>query len=398
VLDRSLALLRNGYPYLAHVRSRAGAAAPDVRLFGRRTTVVSGPAGVRLFYNEAVMRRRRAIPRPLLHTLFGRGAVHGLDDVEHRHRKGLFLELLTPDAATEIAKIADELWRARPGNAPLDPVTAFPAAVDVHCAAACRWAGVPPAATDRKLAADLAAIVDGFGSAGRRQLGAWRARRRVDKWARRFVARVRGRHLDVPEGSALARVARYRGPDGKPLPVRVAAVELINLLRPTVAVAYFVAFAAHALTADAALRARLAGGDEQDLAAFADEVRRYYPFVPMLAARVRHATRFQRRVLPRGRRVLLDVYGTLHDPAHWPDPDAFDIDRFRSGPVDPDAFVAQGGGNPATGHRCPGEGVATELIEIATRWLLDSGQLEAASTRIPLDRMPTRPEYLDSGD
>jgi fatty-acid peroxygenase len=95
--------------------------------------------------------------------------------------------------------------------------------------------------------------------------------------------------------------------------------------------------------------------------------------------------------------VLLDVYGTLHDPALWPDPDAFDLDRFRARPIDADVFVPQGGGNPATGHRCPGEGCTVELIKVAARWLVESKALARTPTRIRLERVPARPEYVDSG-
>jgi hypothetical protein len=41
------------------------------------------------------------------------------------------------------------------------------------------------------------------------------------------------------------------------LPLRIAAVELINVLRPTVAISWYIAFAAHALHANAECRQRL---------------------------------------------------------------------------------------------------------------------------------------------
>ncbi len=73
--------------------------------------------------------------------------------------------------------------------------------------------------------------------------------------------------------------------------------------------------------------------------------------------------------VPRGGVVVLDVYGTLHDPAHWEDPDEFRPERFLAGPVDPDLLVPQGGGDLATGHRCPGEDVVLAMLVVALRVL-----------------------------
>jgi fatty-acid peroxygenase len=48
--------------------------------------------------------------------------------------------------------------------------------------------------------------------------------------------------------------------------------------------------------------------------------------------------------MPRGGLVILDVYGTNHDPRHWPDPQRFDPQRFPNAPVNPDTLMPQGGG------------------------------------------------------
>src|SRR3954451_129949 len=218
VPERGAALLRAGYPYLLRLRREWQAPTLELRLLGRRTTVLSGAQGVALFYDEAIMRRRGALPRPLLHLLFGRGAVHGLDDLEDKHRKALFLRRLRPAAAAESAATASQLWQARPAERPLDPVAAFDDAVEVHCAAVCRWAGVLAALVDRRLGGDLAAIVDGFGSVGARQLRAQRARRRVNRWARRLVRRARRREVTVDTERALAIIAAATESNGKPMP------------------------------------------------------------------------------------------------------------------------------------------------------------------------------------
>ena len=47
--DRTIELLRQGYPWAGRLRD--GAAAVPTRLLGRRAVVVGGPAGVRRFYD-----------------------------------------------------------------------------------------------------------------------------------------------------------------------------------------------------------------------------------------------------------------------------------------------------------------------------------------------------------
>jgi fatty-acid peroxygenase len=86
--------------------------------------------------------------------------------------------------------------------------------------------------------------------------------------------------------------------------------------------------------------------------------------------------------------VLLDVYGSLHDPGQWSEPEKFVMGRFLDARPDPFGYLPQGGG-PPEGHRCPGERVAVELIKVATRVLLDVKPSDGYL--IPLRRMPTRP-------
>jgi fatty-acid peroxygenase len=95
--------------------------------------------------------------------------------------------------------------------------------------------------------------------------------------------------------------------------------------------------------------------------------------------------------LPRGRRVLLDVYGTLHDPAVWSEPERFDPGRFLAVEPDPFTFIPQGGGDPHQGHRCPGERLAIELIKTAAEVLVARMPEHCDTYVIPLDRFPTRP-------
>lgn len=109
--------------------------------------------------------------------------------------------------------------------------------------------------------------------------------RRLEAWAGRVIADVRAAPPPAAPAPAAA-VAHHRDHRGPPLPLRVAAVELLNLVRPVVAIANYVAFAALALERRPDWRPRLAAGDVGDREAFAHEVR-LFPFAPFVGSRVR---------------------------------------------------------------------------------------------------------------
>jgi fatty-acid peroxygenase len=165
------------------------------------------------------------------------------------------------------------------------------------------------------------------------------------------------------------RAARIEEAQRGLLPSRVAAVELLNVLRPTVAVAAWIVFAALALHSHAAMRARLADGDERFAEAFVQEVRRVYPFFPGVIARARTEFEWRGYRFPGGCMTILDLYGTDHDARAWDDPLHFHPERFLDAPPDPYAFVPQGGGDERVHHRCPGERVAVRLTMLAAQRL-----------------------------
>lgn len=401
--ERSVLLARPGYLFTASLteaerRRLYGEGAVAIRLLGRPALLVTGAEGVRFFYDESRLMRLRAVPAPIALSLFGSGAVHGLDDADHRHRKELFLAALTEPALDRLTDIAQRRlerritqWEASGGG------EVFANAVDVFGSSIIEWAGIDePDAQKSRHARWLSEIVDGFGTVGRPYARAALARRRCDRWAADLVRRERETHA-APADSWLSRVARFEDADGQPLPERTAAVELLNILRPTVAVAWLASFAALALVEHPQWRERIrdevATGGSAVAEAFCHEVRRYYPFVPVLAARAKDDTEFAGHRIAAGQRVLLDVHGTNHG-ADWEDPWAFRPERFLDvDPCDVEAFVPQGGGPRETGHRCPGEGVANRLLELTVRALAtrDSLDLPAQDRTYSARRMPTRP-------
>jgi fatty-acid peroxygenase len=395
--DRTLSLARLGYQFSDWIarHSPASATAIPLRLLGRRSLLLRGADGVALFYDEQRVRRIGALPGPVAHTLYGKGAVHALDDEEHRDRKRLFLEVTRPELVADLAERAARAWdveterwlRSRQG-------TVFPSAVRALGTAVQEWAGVGGTpVVMRKRARDLIQIVDGVGSPGPSWVRARLARRRADRWAMRLIEEIRSGRRRPPPTSAAHVMAWAVDASGELLPTRTAAVELLNVLRPTVAVSYFVVFAAIELEANPDLNDECATGDPAALRMFAEEVRRTSPCVPLIGGRSRCPFAWQGHRVREGDRLVLDVYGTNRDPSAWADGDTFDPGRFRAhGELARPDFVPQGGGRVDTGHRCPGEGISVSLLELMIlRMARLDWRIHPDDHPVSLQRMPARP-------
>ncbi|MFI0240237.1 cytochrome P450 [Streptomyces sp. NPDC016845] len=415
LVPESLALLTEGYAWLPDLLRAENDTALNLRVLGKPALAVRGPEAVRFFYDEQHVRRHGALPGPVLSTLFGHGAVHTLDGDAHRSRKAFFLPLLEDDAVTGAAEHIVAAWdEAVPRWAARPQVVLFDAVARVITTGVCRWAGVPLAEGDEEqLARDLSAMVDGFATAGPRHFRARRARTRQEKRFAGLIEAVRSGVVEAPPGSVLDRVCRHRDTSGDTsgdmsgetagdsaagdvLAPRVAAVELLNVIRPTVALSWFVAFAAHALHRRPENRERLASGlrsgDTAFATAFAHEVRRFYPFAPFLGGQAVTDLTWQGRTVPAGGLVLLDVYGQNHDERLYKDPYAFRPGRFLDHPPARDELIPQGGADARTGHRCPGEAMTVGILEtLAQRLAALEYRVPPQDLTIPLNRIPTRP-------
>ncbi|MEV6847820.1 cytochrome P450 [Actinoplanes sp. NPDC051411] len=387
-IDQSLLFTLKGYAWLPDLRRRANGRPVPLRVLGQRAVAIGGPEAARFFYAEGNLQRHTALPHPVVATLFGRGAVHTLDGPAHRHRKAMFVDLLTGDGVDRLAALAEEefeaaarRWRGGP------EVSLFDETARIIAAAVTRWAGVPETQRDpAALPADLLAMVDGFASLGPRHARALAARRRRESWLAAIIEDVRREH---GPRSPLTSIAHHRE-DGRLLDPRTAAVEVLNVIRPATAVTWLVTFAAHALDQWPHLRNHLERGDYAR--AFAHEVRRFYPFTPFLGGRATRDLRLPGARVDAGTLVLLDVYGQHHDERVWPEPYAFCPERFLGRPIGEFELIPQGGGDPRTGHRCPGEQITIALLSALARKLaaLDY-YLPPQRTGIDLGRVPARP-------
>ncbi|WP_137122275.1 cytochrome P450 [Segeticoccus rhizosphaerae] len=394
--DQTLSMLRRGYTFRSSVFGHGDDRdAVVIRFLGQPTLFVTGETGARLFYDDSRLTRVDAAPAAAGNLIFGRGGVQGLEGEAHQARRRLFLDVLDREGVARLTDVVRRRWQeaqyhwVAAGHASLHG-----AAVEVLGRSALEWAGVD-APDPVRTAHDLAAIIDGFGSIGLRNLRGRLARRRCEQLARDAVATARrtAPATGIRARSPLQAVAHAREADGSLLDLRVAGVELLNLLRPIVAVAWFVDFAAIALAKHPRWRARVStAGSDADRTAFVHEIRRYYPLAPLLAARAKKEFSFAGSTVQPGQRVLLDIIGINHDPRLWNAPWRFEPERFlRRVPGEYD-FVAQGGGPFATGHRCPGEPTTVALLEELARALADLPfHISRAELSFPAHRVPTRP-------
>jgi fatty-acid peroxygenase len=394
--DSTLGLLRDGYEFISKRARRFGSDAFAARFFMNDVVCATGVDAAREFYDPEFFERAGVMPGRITHTLIGEDGVQGLDGQAHAHRKAAFMSLMTPENIANLVRITGRRWDTAIHRwQDASQVELFRESQFVLCRAACAWAGVPLANFEvTARTRDLAAMVDAFGGVGwRNWRGRW-ARTRSELWIRSMIERVRGRTFTAPPDSALAAWTWRRDENGNLLPSKVAAVDLLNLLRPIVAVSYYVAFAAAALIKHPEYRRRLRAGEKGLEERFAHEVRRFYPFAPFVGARTKiafdSATGYR---LPQQQLVILDLYGTNHDPRLWQEPERFLPERFNTRAIGAFDYVPQGGGDPSIGHRCAGEWITIALLRQAVRMLAQgiSFDVPEQDLSFSLARMPTYP-------
>lgn len=394
-LDNSLALMREGYLFIGNRINRYQSDLFEARLLGQKVICMSGEEAAKVFYDRERFQRNGAAPKRVQKTIFGVNAIQTMDGDAHIHRKLLFMSLMTPLHQNRLAKLTMDQWQASVSNwKTADKVVLFDEAKNILCRIASQWAGVPLKESEvNERADDFSSMVDAFGAVGPRHWKGRTARTKTEEWIRGVIDDVRTGKLITEEGSALYAMAFHRDLDGSMLDTQMAAVELINVLRPIVAISTFITFTALALHEHPDYKEKLQSGDNDELEMFAQEVRRYYPFGPFLGARVRKDFIWKQCEFQEGMLVLLNMYGTNHDPRVWDNPYEFQPERFKDWNGRLFDFIPQGGGDPAEGHRCPGEGITIEIMKTCLDFLVNKIEFDVPEQDLSysLIKMPTLP-------
>lgn len=373
--------LHHGYNFIHHTCLQHGAKVFALPLLGEDILCFSGAEAAEVFYDPHKLERRNTVLR-ILRT--PDGAAHG-------RRKKMFMSF---ERIQQLTSLVAKCWEQETGRWEMKPSVALHArAREVFCRAACAWSGVPLREEEVALRADdLYAMVDAFEAVGWRHRRGRQARKRIEAWITNVVVQYRN-GAGVEPHTPLHIIAMHRDAGGGLQDSRVAAAELINLIRPIVAIATPVTFAALALHDYPYCAERVRAGDADYIDCFIQEVRRFYPFAPFVGARAKEQFVWQGYTFPRGALVLLDIYGTNHDADKWYLPWQFDPGRFFRWDGDPFDYIPQGDGSNLIDHRSAGEAVTAEVMKVTLLHLTRKIVYTVPDQDLSLDltRIPTLP-------
>ncbi|BAK15372.1 cytochrome P450 [Solibacillus silvestris StLB046] len=372
-IDHSLNLLREGYLYILNRRQSFHSDLFETRLLGKKAVCMGGKEAADLFYDNSKFKRAGVAPNRVAETLFGKKGVQTLDGDAHKHRKKMFMSIMSQDRLKKMNEIAAKQWdTALTKWQQMDDVVLYEEALEIMCRSACEWAGVPVEEKDmKKLADDFRAMFESATAIGPSHWAGRHARNRVEKWMGNLIDQVREGKLNPEEGTALYTFSWHRDLEGNLLDPEVASVEVINILRPIVAIAVYITFSALAAHHYPEERKKLQSGNEKNTQMFVQEVRRFYPFFPFAAAEVKADFTWKDYTFEKGTLTLLDLYGTNHDTNIWGNPEVFQPSRFENWDGSPFSFIPQGGGDYYLGHRCAGEWVTIEMMKVSLDFLVN---------------------------
>lgn len=394
-VDHTLTFLREGYAFIGKGCDRFGQDMFRARLMLRSVVCARGTEAARLLYDPELFTRRKAMPATVLRLLQDKGSVQLMDDADHRHRKALFTSLLmTDEAERSLVSIFENEWRrALMEWQAQDRISLLDEANLVLTRTACRWIGLDLVeGQDRRMAKALHLMIEAAGQFGPRVLGALWRRRTMEVYLTRVIGECRLRA--IPADSPLMVVALFRDRDGELLTPEQAAVELLNILRPIVAIGRYIMFTAVALNDQPLWYAHIRGAPEPAQVAFVEEVRRFYPYFPAVGGIVRRRFECGGHVFAPGSWMLLDLHASCRHHATFPRPDQFDPRRSCSWQTQGFDLIPQGAGQVMRTHRCPGERLTVAVMRRALAFLTEemSFTVPEQDLRMPPSRIPARPK------
>ena len=380
--------LDEGYLLLSELRKEANAPVVKARLLNKEVIAIYGKEAAKKFYDPRNFKREGAMPKIVLKTLFGENGVQTLDGQAHEHRKTIFMDLMTPKRMEEYHRILDKNLTQK---------------LDVLFRSICEWAGIDLSQLTKKEVDQLAeyqiSMISSAVTNPATHIKGIDNRKKSEKWAQSLIENARINPVAGKEDVALYAFAKATDDHGELLPIDVAAVELLNVIRPTVALTVWIALMGHALFSRPDIYQRLHAEFDQLQDSFIQEMRRYYPFFPMLPAFAIQDVEVDGYLIPKDSWVVLDLYGTNHDDRMIETPEVFRISRYlgKEKHISYDEeyeMIAQGGGEFKTMHRCAGEWITLHTLRVFSDQLVNKYQFSIPEQdwSIPMNQFPTYPK------
>lgn len=394
-IDNSLFLLLEGYLFIQNRCMKYKTDIFQTRLLGQKAICMTGEDAAKVFYNNNYLERKDAAPKRIQKTLTGQNGVQGLDQIAHTNRKQMFLSIMTPENLKVVIDYTTKQWETSSRKWNNKNIVLFDEAQIIMCQVACRWAGVPLQNNEiEKRASDLGKMIDGFGAVGPRYWQGRCARKRSEKWIRDMITKIRSKQLYPKKNSAAYTIAWHHDEHNKLLSTQIAAVELLNIVRPIVAIATYITFSTLAMYEFPECHKKLLLKDDVYKQMFVQEVRRFFPFTPYVAGRAKKNFIWKQYKIKKGTLILLDIYGTNHDKRLWKNPYEFNPERFRHYTDDAFSFMPQGGGDYSKGHRCAGELLTIEVMKASLDFIANHLTYKVPKQNLcyPLSRIPTLPK------
>ena len=394
--------LDEGYLLLSELRKEANAPVVKARLLNKEVIAIYGKEAAKKFYDPQNFKREGAMPKIVLKTLFGENGVQTLDGQAHEHRKTIFMDLMTPKRMEEYHRILDKNLTQK-----LDQQQGefelFDLAKDVLFRSICEWAGIDLSQFSKKEVDQLAeyqiSMISSAVTNPATHIKGIDNRKKSEKWAQSLIDNARINPVAGKDDVALYAFAKATDGHGELLPIDIAAVELLNVIRPTVALTVWIALMGHALFSRPDIYQRLHAEFDQLQDSFIQEMRRYYPFFPMLPAFAKKDVEVDGYLIPKDSWVVLDLYGTNHDNRTIETPEVFRISRYlgKEKHISYDEeyeMIAQGGGKFEAMHRCAGEWITLHTLRVFSDQLVNKYQFSIPEQdwSIPMNQFPTYPK------
>lgn len=393
-IDHSISLLNEGYEFIQSRSEKMGTNVFETRILGRKAICMIGEEAAQIFYDPARFQRNGAAPNRVKETLFGENSVQTLDDEEHRNRKAMLMSVMTADKLDELMELMKMQWEKSLDKwSKMDQIIFYEEIKELLCEVAFKWVGSPLNEKDvPKITKELAAMFESAASIGPTHWMGRIFRNNTEKMIHQLVVDMREGKIKFSPETILHQFAFHRDADGELLDPKIVAVEIINMLRPIVAISIYINFSLLALHQFPEQVEKLRSFDDYPKM-FVQEVRRFYPFFPFVAAKVREDFTWNGNQFTKGTLTLLDLYGTNHDPAKWEDPHVFNPERFAYWKGTPFSFIPQGGGDYYLGHRCAGEQITIDAMKISLDFLVNRMEYKMPEQDLnyQLDDIPSIP-------